>query len=188
MMDGEAEFAEVFYDEVRIPLENIVGERDHGWNVAMSTLAFERGTAFTASQVRLSALVEELIGIARERVGPDGRRAAIEDDEIARRLGMARAEVAALRAMTYVDISRSENTGTPGPEGSIVKLYYTELHKQVAQLALELLGADGLRFVSRWMNNGWTGEFLASFSLTIGGGTSEIQRNIIGDRVLGLPR
>ncbi|CAN5275008.1 acyl-CoA dehydrogenase family protein [soil metagenome] len=187
-MDGEAEFAEVFYDDVRIPLANVVGELNQGWGVAMSTLAFERGTAFTASQVRLSSLVEELIEIARTRTGPDGKRPAIADDEIARRLGMARAEVAALRAMTYVGISRSEKTGTPGSEGSIVKLYYTELHKQVAQLAMDLLGADGLRFVSRWMNNGWTGEYLASFSLSIGGGTSEIQRNIIGERVLGLPR
>src|SRR5699024_5073798 len=115
-MDGEAEFAEVFYDDVRIPLDNIVGGLDEGWKVAMSTLAFERGTAFTASQVQLASIVEDLFGAARTIPGPDGRRAAIADDEIARRLAMARAEVAALRAMTYLGVSRSAKQDTPGAE------------------------------------------------------------------------
>src|SRR5690606_18260840 len=91
-IDGEAEFAEVFYDDVRIPLTNVVGGVGNGWSVAMSTLAFERGTAFTANQVRLASLVDELIEIARKQPGPDGRRPAIADDEIAASLAMARAE------------------------------------------------------------------------------------------------
>ncbi|HEV7871206.1 MAG: putative acyl-CoA dehydrogenase [Modestobacter sp.] len=187
-MDGEAEFCEVFYDDVRIPLANVVGEVDQGWSVAMSTLSFERGTAFTAGQVRLASTVEQLIELAKERTGPDGRRPAIADDELARRLATARAEVAALRAMTYVGISRSARTGTPGPEGSIVKLYYSEMVKHVARLAMDILGQDGLRYVSRWVPGGWSGNYLYSYSQTIGGGTSEVQRNIIGDRILGLPR
>jgi alkylation response protein AidB-like acyl-CoA dehydrogenase len=186
-IDGEAEFAEVFYDDVRVPLANVVGGLGTGWSVAMSTLAFERGTAFTANQVRLASLVDDLVDLAREQPGPDGRRPAIADDEIAAHLATARAEVAALRAMTYVGISRSAKSGTPGAEGSIVKLYYAELHKRVAQLAIDILGLDGLELVSRW-TGGWTGEYLYSLSLSIGGGTSEIQRNIIGERVLGLPR
>jgi alkylation response protein AidB-like acyl-CoA dehydrogenase len=187
-MDGDAEFCEVFYDEVRIPISNVVGEINDGWSVAMSTLSFERGTAFTASQVRLATFVEQLIVLAGERTGPDGKRKAIADEEMARRLATARAEVSALRGMTYVGISRSARTGTPGPEGSMTKLYYSEIVKEVARLAMDLLGDDALHLTSRWIPGGWSGYFLYSFSQSIGGGTSEIQRNIIGDRVLGLPR
>ncbi|WP_409330850.1 acyl-CoA dehydrogenase family protein [Trujillonella humicola] len=188
-IEGGAEFCEVFYDEVHIPLANVVGDVDDGWRVAMSTLSFERGTAFTAQQVRLATTVEKLIDAAREHVGPDGRRPAIADDEIARRLANARAEVAALRAMTYAGVCRNLRTDTPGPEGSMLKLYYAEVAKEVGRLAMDVLGADGLRFVSRWVpHGGWTGNYFYSFSQSIGGGTSEVQRNIIGDRVLGLPR
>ncbi|HVV08047.1 acyl-CoA dehydrogenase family protein [Amycolatopsis sp.] len=188
-IEGGAEFCEVFYDEVRIPVSNVVGAPDKGWRVAMSTLSFERGTAYTASQVRLAELVENLIGAARERPGPDGRRPAIADDELARRLSTARAEVAALRAMTYAGICRNLTAAQPGPEGSMLKLYYAEIAKRVARLAMDILGADALRLTSRWDRPyGWSGHYLYSFSASIGGGTSEIQRNIIGDRVLGLPR
>jgi alkylation response protein AidB-like acyl-CoA dehydrogenase len=187
-IDGGAEFCEVFYDEVRIPISNVVGEINNGWDVAMSTLSFERGTAFTAGQVRLAKIVEDLIDAAKVHVGPDGKRPAIDDDEIRRRLAMARAEVASLRAMTYVGISRSAHDGTPGPEGSIVKLYFSEVQKEIGRLAMDILGRKGLQFISRWEPGGWSGYFLFSFSQSIGGGTSEIQRNIIGDRVLGLPR
>ena len=187
-MDGEHEFCEVFYDEVRLPLSNVVGELNQGWSVAMSTLSFERGTAFTAGQVRLASTVEELIALAAERRGPLRRGSALDDEELARRLATLRAEVAALRALTYAAISRSAKEGTPGPEGSIVKLYFSELEKRVARLSMDLLGADSLRYGSRWLPGGWTGGYLHSFASTIGGGTSEVQRNIIGDRVLGLPR
>ncbi|MDX6433084.1 MAG: hypothetical protein QOE54_5450 [Streptosporangiaceae bacterium] len=188
-IEGGAEFCEVFYDEVRVPLANVVGRRDDGWRVAMSTLSFERGTAYTASQVRLSDTVEKLIGLARERTGPDGRRPAIADDDLGRRLATARAEVASLRAMTYAGICRNMRSDTPGPEGSMLKLYYAEIAKNVARLAMDILGPDGLPATSRWDRPfGWSGNYLYSFSTSIGGGTSEIQRNIIGDRVLGLPR
>jgi alkylation response protein AidB-like acyl-CoA dehydrogenase len=187
-MEGGAEFCEVFYDDVRIPLSNVVGEINQGWSVAMSTLSFERGTAFTANQVRLAKVVEDLIGFAREHVGPDGRRAAIKDDEIARRLARARASVASLRAMTYVGICHTMKSDTPGPRGSMLKLHYADLCKEVAALGMDILGADGLRGSSRWDTQGWAGNYFYSFSQSIGGGTSEIQRNIIGERVLGLPR
>jgi alkylation response protein AidB-like acyl-CoA dehydrogenase len=187
-MDGEHEFCEVFYDDVRIPLSNVVGEVNQGWSVAMSTLSFERGTAFTAGQVRLASTVEHLIALAAERPGPSRRGSALDDEELSRRLATLRSEVAALRALTYSAISRSARQGTPGPEGSILKLYYSELQKRVARLSMDLLGADALRRTSRWAAGGWTGDYLHSFASTIGGGTSEVQRNIIGDRVLGLPR
>jgi alkylation response protein AidB-like acyl-CoA dehydrogenase len=187
-MDGEEEFCEVFYDEVRIPLDNVVGDLNEGWSVAMSTLSFERGTAFTVNQVRLQKTVEDLIELAQQRPGPDGRRPLIADDEIARRLAEVRAEVAAMRAMTYAGISRSMRHGSPGPEGSIIKLYYSDLSQKVYRLGFDIIGDDGVEFISRWVPGGWSGSYLYSHAASIGGGTSEIQRNIIGDRVLGLPR
>jgi alkylation response protein AidB-like acyl-CoA dehydrogenase len=187
-IDGDLEFCEVFYDEVRIPLANVVGSVNDGWSVAMSTLAVERGTAFTLSQVRLASTVENLIEFAKERPGPDGRRPAIADEELARRLAMVRAEVAGLRAMAYAGVSRSARYGSPGPEGSITKLYYADVAQRVYRLAFEVLGDDALHFVERLAPGGWSGAYLYSFSASIGGGTSEIQRNIIGERVLGLPR
>ena len=187
-MDRESEFCEVFYDDVRIPLSNVVGELNSGWRVAMSTLSFERGTAFTAGQVRLASTVEHLIELAGQRPGPLRRGTARADESLAVRLATARAEVAALRAMTYAAISRSARQGTPGPEGSIVKLYFSEVEKRVARLSMDVLGLDSLRFVSKWLPGGWTGDYLRSYASSIGGGTSEIQRNIIGERVLGLPR
>ncbi|MFN8026865.1 MAG: acyl-CoA dehydrogenase family protein [Acidimicrobiia bacterium] len=185
-IDGGADFSEVFYDEARIPLANVVGEIDDGWRVAMATLSFERGTAFTLDQVQLAMLVEELIGMARERTGPNGRP-LIDDEELARALAAARADVASLRAMTYLGVSRNLDRAEPGPEGSMLKLYWSDLSKRVARLALDVIGANTLTrsdpVDGRWLRN-----FLTSFSHSIGGGTSEIQRNIIGERVLGLPR
>ncbi len=187
-MSHVTDFCEVFYDDVRIPLANVVGGINNGWRTAMSTLSFERGTAFMADQVELAATVERLIGEARTRIGPDGRRPAIEDDELARRLALARAEVAALRAMTITGISRNARTGVPGPEGSIVRLFHGELHQRVYQLALDVIGADALRLTPVDGEGVWTGPYLQSFAYTIGGGTTDIQRNIVGERVLGLPR
>jgi alkylation response protein AidB-like acyl-CoA dehydrogenase len=187
-MDRESEFCEVFYDDVRIPLANVVGELNDGWRVAMSTLSFERGTAFTAGQVRLASTVEHLIDLAGQRPGPRRRGTALADESLAVRLATVRAEVAALRAMTYAVISRNARQGTPGPEGSIVKLYFSEIEKRVARLSMDVLGPDSLRFVSKWLPGGWSGDYLRSYASSIGGGTSEIQRNIIGERVLGLPR
>ncbi|CAB4715742.1 unannotated protein [freshwater metagenome] len=187
-MSHVTDFCEVFYDEVRIPMSNVVGGLHNGWRTAMSTLGFERGTAFMADQVELAATVERLIEEAKVRIGPDGKRPAIQDDELARRLALARAEVAALRAMTITGISRNARTDTPGPEGSIVRLFHGELHQRVYQLALDIIGADALRLTEVDGEGVWTGPYLQSFAYTIGGGTSDIQRNIVGERVLGLPR
>jgi alkylation response protein AidB-like acyl-CoA dehydrogenase len=187
-MDRGAEFCEVFYDEVRIPLSNIVGDVDDGWSVAMSTLAFERGTGFMAEIIDLSRTVESLLDEARTRTGPDGRRPVIADDEIARRLAEVRAEIAVLRSMTYMAISRNMRVATPGSEGSMLRLHFGECLQRVYRLAMEVLGDDALEFRPIRIRGNWTGSWLRSFASSIGGGTSEIQRNIIGDRVLGLPR
>lgn len=182
------DFAEVFYDEVRIPLTNVVGQLNDGWRVAMSTLSFERGTAFMADQIDLAAIVEDLIELAGEVTGPDGKRPALADDEIARRLATARAEVSALRAMTLTGVSRTQRTGTPGPEASMVRFFHGELHQRVAHLALDIIGSESLIRTPIDGKRVFTGPYLQSFAYTIGGGTSDIQRNIVGERVLGLPR
>lgn len=189
---GHEEFCEVFYDEVRIPRANVVGEINDGWRVAMSTLSFERGTAFLAEQVRLARVVDELVRLARETplAGGSQRQVAIEDDEIARRLALFRAEVEALRAMTYRSVSRTARTGMPSAEGSLIRLYFSELQQRVHGLAMEIVGPSALD----WSDAGsagrgsWVFHYLLSYSATIAAGTKEIQRNIIGERILGLPR
>jgi alkylation response protein AidB-like acyl-CoA dehydrogenase len=184
-MGGGDEFCEVFYDEARFPLANVVGEVNGGWNVARATLGFERGTAFTASQIKLSQAVEDLIEAAGDVVLPNGKR-AIADDHIGYELARQRAEVRALRAMTLANMSRLLHQPQPGPEGSMLKLYMSELHQRVARLAMEVFGAAA--FDRGAAAGRWTTDFLMSHASTIAGGTSEIQRNIIGERVLGLPR
>ena len=153
----------------------------------MSTLSFERGTAFMADQIELAKVVASLIDEARERTGPDGRP-RIANDEIALRLATARAEVTALRAMTVAGISRTMRSGMPGPEGSMIRLFHGELHKRVYQLGIDVLGDDSLELTPVDGEGVWSGPYLQSFAYTIGGGTSDIQRNIVGERVLGLPR
>jgi len=186
-LDDGHEFAEVFYDEVRIPISNVVGEIDNGWSVAMSTLSFERGTAFTISSVQLSTSVERLIEIARSRKSVNGRP-VIDDDSIAMRLARARADVAALRALVYLNISRNAHTSQPGPEGSMVKVENARLSQEVHRLALDVLGPRSIELVDREEETQWVDKYLLSYSSSIGGGTSEIQKNIIAERVLGLPR
>lgn len=185
-MAGRTTFSEVFYDEVRIPLTDVVGGLTEGWPVAMATLSFERGTAMIPHQVELQRTVEELIGLARERTGPDGRRPAIADDEVAARLATLRAEVAAMRAMTYASISRGLRQPVPGPEGAMISLYFAELFQRVHAAALDVLGAGSIEREGAAAD--WVFRYLDGFKHSIAGGTTEIRRNIIGERVLGLPR
>lgn len=182
---GHLHFAEVFYDNVRIPLTNVVGGLNAGWSVALSTLSFERGTALTGYQIELARDVERMVELAGALKGMDGRPWA-KDEEMASRLAGLRAEVAALRAMTYAVISRGMKGETPGPESSIIALYFGELGKKAHRLSMDLLGPKAL--MRPGTEHDWPGEYLAAFRHTIAGGTAEIRRNIIGERVLGLPR
>jgi len=188
-MDGATDFCEVFYDDVRIPLSNLVGELNQGWQVAMTTLSFERGTAFAADQMAMSMQVEHLVELAKTRSIDLSGRPAIEDEEFARRLGVLRAEVAALRAMTYMGASRNRVTVQPGPEGSFLRLGVGELMQRIGMLAMDLLGDEQLDWSPPVRHHGnWTNDYLFSFSRTISAGSKDIQRNIIGERLLGLPK
>jgi alkylation response protein AidB-like acyl-CoA dehydrogenase len=181
---GEDHFCEVFYDEVRIPLSNVVGGLNNGWSVAISTLAFERGTASIPHLIELATLTEHLIELAKTRPGWDGRP-AIRDEAVAAELARLRADVAALRSMAYMAISRVQRSNSPGPDGSIVRLQLSLLVQRIAALSMDVLGPSGLELSDL---GGWTHEYLVAFKHTIAGGTAEIQRNIIGERMLGLPR
>lgn len=183
-MTGDYHNSEVFLDEVRIPLTDVVGELNGGWRVTMATLGFERGTAGFGEICQLMALVDDLIDYAKSHPGPHGRRPAIADDEIGPRLAQVRAEIQALHSLLYLTISRIEG-GVPGAESSIVRLAQGEIDKKIARLAIDLLGPQGL---DRGAHPKWSQQYLFSFCQTIAGGTAEIQRNIIGERVLGLPR
>jgi alkylation response protein AidB-like acyl-CoA dehydrogenase len=185
-ISGPRHLCRVAYDDVRIPLTNVVGEIDAGWHVVSSSLYLKRGTGRIADQVSLARAVEDLIATAR-LPGPDGGPPPIEDDEIARRLATARAEVAALRAMTYAELSRVDRNGTPGAEGSMGRIFHGELGQRVRRLAMDVLGPEALELGVGGRRD-WVKEYLWSFTETIGGGTSDIQRNVIGERVLGLPR
>ena len=185
-MSGLTHFAQVFYDQVRIPLANLVGELHGGWRVAMTTLGFERGTGMMAHQLELSATVDRLLTIARTTTAPGGgQRKLIDDGANAANLAQLRAEVAALRSLTIASISRALRESVPGPEGNIVALYFGELTRRVYQAALDLLGPRGLE---RDTHENWPLHYFEAFKWAIGGGTSEIRRNAIGERVLGLPK
>ena len=184
-MSGGSDLHEVFYDKVRIPLKNIVGGINNGWRVSMAQLSFERGTAFMPSQIETQNTIEELIELARTTRLEDGRF-AIEDDHIAFELARLRAETRSLLAMTLLGISRNERSGIPGPEGSMLKLFQSELYKRITALALEIVGPD--RVILSKLAGRWPQAFLGSFANTLGGGTSEVMRNIIGERCLGLPK
>jgi len=184
-MAGGDDLHEVFYDGVRIPLKNIVGGLNNGWRVSMAQLSFERGTAFMPSQIATQKTIEELIELARNTTLEDGRK-AINDDHIAWQLSRLRAETRSLLAMTLMGISRNERAAMPGPEGSMLKLFQSELHKRITVLALDILGPD--RAAQSQLAGRWPQAFLGSFANTLGGGTSEVMRNIIGERCLGLPK
>jgi alkylation response protein AidB-like acyl-CoA dehydrogenase len=183
-MVGHHHFCEVFYDNVRIPLSNIVGELQQGWSVAMATLGFERGTANIAHQIELAHFLEKLIALSKETTGSQGKT-LYQQDDVRIRLGELRAELAGLRALTYASVSRAAREAVPGAEGSIVRLYHTELLKRVSRFAIDILGVAAFH---RLAHGSIVDEYLEAFSSTIAGGTAEIQRNVIGERVLGLPR
>jgi alkylation response protein AidB-like acyl-CoA dehydrogenase len=152
-----------------------------GWNVAMSTLGFERGTAQVRDQIRYAYLVEKMIRRAQQRLGAG---AALSKDEIGARLAQLRADMAAARAMTYMVVSRAQ-AGLNDSQSSLMRAMVGETQQRARRLAMDILGPYGLENPE---DDDWVYFYLRSFSITIAAGTAQIQRNIIGERVLGLPR
>ena len=169
---GSSEFSELFLDEVRIPVSNRVGEENDGWRVAMVTFSFERGTSLVGEMLDTRRLLAELAVRAERR-----------DAGIKREVGRLTAELDGLWALTKRNVSEAAKTGIPGVGGSLVKLHYTELCQRLGDLGLRLLEKDRLTLEEVVVE-----ERLRVLALTIAAGSSQIQRNIIGERVLGLPR
>ena len=182
---GSSEFSEVFFTDVRIPVENRVGAENDGWRVAMVTFSFERGTAFVGELVRSMKLVEELAELARKL--PRGSGSAWDDDGVRRELGLIAARLDGLWHLTKRTITESERTGVPGIGGSIFKLYYSEVRHHLGDLAMRILGTAALATEDEPAVDhvrGW----IHAMSISIAAGTTQIQRNILSERVLGMPK
>jgi alkylation response protein AidB-like acyl-CoA dehydrogenase len=183
-MTGEAWFNEVFFDAVRVPRANVVGAIDRGWEVVLTTLAHERGG--TAPHARLRRELHGLVALARR-----GAPAAARDPRTRQQLAQLAIEVQLARLTAYRNVTVMQRTGRPGPEGSILKLFWSELEQRLMEIAAEILGpyAALAHGEPRAPDGGmWARELLWTRSATIYAGTSEVQRNIIAQRVLGLPR
>jgi len=185
---GTSEFSEVFFDEARVPVANRVGAENDGWRVAMVTFGFERGTAFVSDLVETDRLISELVTLAR--LVTRGSATAWDDVALRREVGHLQAEMDALWAMTKRNLSQAARHGVLGPAGAVMKVAYSELFQRVTDLAMRILERGGLSMedVGDWPSGIFVEERLRSTSFTIAAGTSQIQRNIIAERILGLPR
>jgi alkylation response protein AidB-like acyl-CoA dehydrogenase len=173
---GEAEFNELFIEEARIPHANIVGGEGNGWAVAITTLMHERATLAFGLQIRVRITLGELLAEARES-------GASADPIIRDRLAQLYIESEVLRLGALRGLSAIMRTGVPGPEGSLGKWQWAEVNQALTELAVELRGPRAVLDDDRW-----TYRFLRARANSIEGGTTEILRNIVAERVLGLPR
>jgi len=185
-MTGGKGFNEVFFEDVRVPKKNIVGERNNGWQVAMTTLMFERSSGGGEPVINE---VYELAKLAK-RIPRNGSN-AWDDSSVRQKVAEFAAEAQALRYTGYRQLTRQLKGMPPGPEGSMMKLCSTELGLKIALFAMELLGPySQMEFGAPFaMDKGkWSFRMLAARGPTIYAGTNQIQHNIIGERVLGLPK
>jgi alkylation response protein AidB-like acyl-CoA dehydrogenase len=190
MLTGESHFNELFLDNVEIPATNLIGAENNGWAVAQATLSSERGLTILELTERLRMAFNLLV---RDANDVSGGSAAIEDDEIRRKLVEINARIEALRALVNNMLSRVLRHGGTGTEPSIIKVYYSELLQDFTELGVRMGGLDAQYVQPQLMGGGyetgyWMHDHLYSWSWTIAGGTNEIQRNIIAERALGLPR
>jgi alkylation response protein AidB-like acyl-CoA dehydrogenase len=193
LCDAErADFSQVYFDDVEVPAENLVGELGQGWRITTGSLAHERGMLWTTQVARVEQKLEKLVALGSEP-GPDGRR--LRDDGVFRdQMATLYVDSQALKFMGYRGFAKFAQ-GQSAPEHSVMKLLGSELEQKAALLGMEALGAacldvsfDRHAFDESGSPAPWSLLYLHSFGGTIAGGTSEIQRNIIAQRVLGLPR
>jgi alkylation response protein AidB-like acyl-CoA dehydrogenase len=174
-IDGFPHNCEVFYDEARIPLANVVDKVNNGWSVAMSTLAAERGPGGLDVRLKEIVFIDELIEHARAT-------GQLKDGALYDRLAQARAMASALRSMAYYQVSNVKKGDMPSAESTATRTFAVQLEVIIGRLAVDILGPKGLAWTA------WGEDWLRRFSGPIAGGTKDIQKNIIGERVLGLSR
>ena len=195
MMSGDSEFNEVFFTDARCPKENVVGEVNGGWMVAMTLLGNERGAGAVVSSISFRGELDKLNALAQVK-------GLTKDPHIRQRLAQAHIKVEIMRFLGYRTLTAFMSGNQPGPEASIGKLWWSEYHKEVTELAIDILGANALVPVGQTPHTAfttdspgspndsanWVGVFLNARAGTIYAGTSQVQRGIVGEQVLGLPK
>jgi alkylation response protein AidB-like acyl-CoA dehydrogenase len=195
MLSGESEFNEIFYTDAVVPKNEVVGGVNNGWAVAMTLLGYERGEAAATLPIRYQAELDRLLMLAKER----GRT---DDPVIRQRLAWCYSKVEIMRYNGMRTLTQFLRGHHPGPDAAIFKLYWSEYHKVVSELSLDILGAEAMVPTGRRPSTAfqtddagapnsswsWVGTFLNARAGTIYAGSSQIQRNIVGEMVLGLPK
>jgi alkylation response protein AidB-like acyl-CoA dehydrogenase len=195
MMTGSAEFNETFFTDARTAKDNVVGQVNGGWAVAMTLLGYERGEAAATVPIAYRTELDRLLALARER----GRA---DDPLIRQRLAWCYSKVEIMRYMGMRTLTRFLAGAAPGPESSTFKILWSEYHQRSTELAVDILGADAMVPSGRWPTSSfqtddpgapndsasWVGSFYVARAGTIYAGTSQVQRNILGEMVLGLPK
>ena len=182
-ISGSAEFAEDFFDGVRAPLFNVIGALGDGWRVAMTTLGFERGSSATVQYLGFEKEYWELVETAR-------KHGKTSDPQVRQQLAWAYTQVQLMKYSGLRTLSQLAAGKQPGPEASLVKLFWSEYWRRVGEIAVGIEGPEALLRPDggNYPTDHWQDVFLASRAGTIYAGSNEIQRNIIGERVLGLPK
>jgi len=173
---GEAEFNELFMEEARIPDENVLGGVGNGWPVAITTLMHERAGIGASSAISVKIALGQLVELAKER-------GVVDDPLVRQRFAQLEIEAEALRLNAWRGLTQVMKTGVPGPEGSLPKLQCAAVNQGLTELAMEIRGDEALLRDSEW-----TYRFLRARANSIEGGTTEVLKNIVAERVLGLPK
>jgi alkylation response protein AidB-like acyl-CoA dehydrogenase len=182
-MAGDVRFSEVFFDDVRVPAENVVGEENAGWRVARTALGYERSTANTSTDMRYRRILDELTALTVER----GRSA---DPVIRQELARLEISMRLLHLNNLRILSAVLRGQDPGPESSVTRLMHSLFEQRLHEFAVDMLGSNALldsRDPQAAQRGRWAWGFLRTRGSTIGAGTAEVQRNLIAERVLGLP-
>lgn len=196
MISGDSEFNEVFFTDAKCPKENVIGEVNGGWAVAMTLLGFERGEAAATTPVAFRGEVDRLMKLAKSQ-------GKASDPVIRQRLAWAHSQVEIMRFLGMRTLTKFLQGEHPGPDASIFKLYWSEYHRKLTELSMDILGPDAMHVEGKFPSSAfatdapgadpvasgsWIGTFLNARAGTIYAGTSQVQRNIIGEMVLGLPK
>jgi len=195
MISGESEFNEVFYTDAVVPKENVVGGVNNGWAVAMGLLGYERGAAASTAPIAFAAEFDRLLQLAKDR-------GVNNDPRIRQKLAWCFSKVQVMRYLGMRTLTKFLAGHHPGPDGAIFKLYWSEYHKVITELGVDILGMDAMAPTGRKPSSSfstddagapndsmsWAMTFLNARAGTIYAGSSQVQRNIIGEMVLGLPK